>query len=137
MQLAEPVFFMLTISSPSAMPPEVLNDRWAVVQPEPDARPEPVGPWAVPDWPPFRPVDPVDPVDPVEPPEPPELPEPGEAEPWPPELSEAVALGEEESLPPEEPLSLLPQAVRDRPAATATASREIFWTRMIPLKRYG
>ena len=71
------------------------------------------------------PVEPPEPVEPVEPPEP-----------WVPEVSEAAPLGEEES-PPPELLSLLPQAVSDRPAATATASREIFWTRMIPLKRYG
>ncbi|GAA2512924.1 hypothetical protein GCM10023100_64580 [Actinocorallia cavernae] len=104
-----------------------------MVQPAPEARPEPVGPWALLDWPPFWPAEPVAP-DPVEPVEPVELLEP--PEPWAPEVSEAALLGEEES-PPPELLSLPPQAVSDRPAATATASSEIFWTRMIPLKRYG
>ncbi|MET8719583.1 hypothetical protein ABZX50_07215 [Streptomyces misionensis] len=77
----------------------MLNARWAVVQPAPDARPAPVAacpPLVCPPlvWPPLRPV-------PVEPPLPPE---PWEGllcvpEPWVSEAPEA-ALDAEESLPP-------------------------------------
>ncbi|AOR35474.1 hypothetical protein BFF78_34325 [Streptomyces fodineus] len=57
-----------------------------------------------------------------------------DAAPW---AAEGGELGAEESFRPDELLLLPWQAVRDRPARAATASRESLWRRMVLLQQYG
>jgi hypothetical protein len=115
-QVAEPVFLRFTMSVPSAIPPELLkasSEVWQVPVPVPEASPE---------EPPALASDPAVPAPlPVDALLPPES--------WEPELCEPE-LWEEEPSDPAEESSPLWQAVSERPAATATARRDNFWTRM-------